>query len=46
MTGTGASVFASFDSEAAAQAVLDKIPDQLSGFVAKGVNLSPLQQLI
>lgn len=44
MTGTGASVFAAFDSEASAQAVLEKIPNELSGFVAKGVNISPLQQ--
>lgn len=44
MTGTGASVFAAFDSEATAQAVLEKIPNELSGFVAKGVNISPLQQ--
>jgi 4-diphosphocytidyl-2-C-methyl-D-erythritol kinase len=42
MTGTGACVFAAFDSEAAAQAVADQLPDHLSGFVARGVNRSPL----
>lgn len=42
MTGTGASVFASFESKVTAQAVLEKIPKELSGFLAKGVNISPL----
>ena len=42
MTGTGGCVFAAFDSEAAAQAVADQLPDNLSGFVARGVNRSPL----
>jgi len=38
MTGTGASVFASFDNQTDAQAVLEQAPLQLSGFVAQGVN--------
>ena len=42
MTGTGGCVFAAFDSEAAAQAVADRLPEHLSGFVARGVNRSPL----
>ena len=42
MTGTGGCVFAAFDSEAQAQAVADRVPDHLSGFVARGVNRSPL----
>ena len=42
MTGTGGCVFAAFDSEAEAQAVADQLPDNLSGFVARGVNRSPL----
>lgn len=41
MTGTGASVFAAFDSRAAAEDVLAQKPASLSGFVAQGVNLSP-----
>jgi 4-diphosphocytidyl-2-C-methyl-D-erythritol kinase len=42
MTGTGGCVFAAFESEAQAQAVADQLPDNLSGFVARGVNRSPL----
>lgn len=41
MTGTGSSIFASFDSKAAAQQVLTELPQDLTGFVAKGINLSP-----
>ncbi|MBT1451020.1 4-(cytidine 5'-diphospho)-2-C-methyl-D-erythritol kinase [Glaciecola sp. XM2] len=43
MTGTGASVFAVFNDEAMAHAVLGKLPADIKGFVAKGVNQSPLQ---
>lgn len=42
LTGTGACVFAEFDTEANAQRVLASSPTWLSGFVAKGSNLSPL----
>ena len=42
MTGTGGCVFASFDNEADAQVVLKKLPENFSGFVARGVNKSPL----
>ncbi|WP_105103590.1 4-(cytidine 5'-diphospho)-2-C-methyl-D-erythritol kinase [Microbulbifer pacificus] len=41
LTGSGACVFASFDSEAAAQNVLAKRPAGWRGFVARGVNESP-----
>lgn len=41
MTGTGACVFARFDSEARARAVLVKKPEMWQGFVARGVNQSP-----
>lgn len=44
MTGTGASVFASFDSESTARAILADCPWQ--GFVAKGVNQSPVHALL
>lgn len=40
MTGTGACVFARFDSEAQARAVLAAKPGCWEGFVARGVNLS------
>ena len=42
MTGTGASVFAQFDSFEAAQIVLNKLPSSVSAFVAKGIDVSPL----
>ncbi|GAB1264009.1 4-(cytidine 5'-diphospho)-2-C-methyl-D-erythritol kinase [Aurantivibrio infirmus] len=44
MSGSGASVFASFDSETIAQQVLADSPWR--GFVAKGVNQSPVHQLL
>ncbi|MEI7344228.1 4-(cytidine 5'-diphospho)-2-C-methyl-D-erythritol kinase [Dickeya chrysanthemi] len=44
LTGTGACVFAEFDTESAARQVLDRAPEGLQGFVARGVNVSPLQQ--
>jgi 4-diphosphocytidyl-2-C-methyl-D-erythritol kinase len=45
MSGTGASIFAAFDTEEEARRVMALIPAQapvpLSAFVARGVNLSP-----
>ncbi len=41
MTGTGACVFARFDSEAGARAALAEKPGLWRGFVALGVNKSP-----
>ncbi|WP_253377529.1 4-(cytidine 5'-diphospho)-2-C-methyl-D-erythritol kinase [unidentified bacterial endosymbiont] len=46
LTGTGACVFAEFDTESAARQVLEQAPVWLHGFVARGVNTSPLQQAI
>jgi 4-diphosphocytidyl-2-C-methyl-D-erythritol kinase len=43
MTGTGACVFAAFATAAEAEAVAGQIPQTWTGFVAKGVNRSPLQ---
>ena len=45
LTGTGACVFAEFDTESTARQVLTLLPAHFSGFVAKGVNRSPLLQL-
>ncbi|MEC6884251.1 4-(cytidine 5'-diphospho)-2-C-methyl-D-erythritol kinase [Photobacterium piscicola] len=42
LTGTGACVFAECDSEQNANDILNNLPDWLQGFVAKGVNVSPL----
>ena len=38
MTGTGSSLFANFVSEAAAKKALNALPDNLPGFVAKGID--------
>lgn len=46
LTGTGACVFAAFDSEAAARAVLAQLPPKWRGFVARGVNESPLRACV
>ena len=43
MTGTGASVFAPFGSEDEARAALAHLPGNWQGFVARGVNRSPLR---
>ena len=42
MTGTGACLFAEFEDERSARAVLATMPEWLQGFVARSVNLSPL----
>lgn len=46
LTGTGACVFAEFNTESAARQVLEQAPEWLHGFVARGVNISPLHQAI
>lgn len=42
MTGTGACVFGEFSSQQQALAALAKLPSDMQGFVAKGMNISPL----
>lgn len=42
MTGSGACVFASFESEAAAHVVLRQLPPTMQGFVAQGLDRHPL----
>ncbi len=44
LTGTGACVFAEFDTESEARQVLNEIPAWSRGFVARGVNVSPLHR--
>lgn len=46
LTGTGACVFARFDSRSSAEQVMGKLPAELQGFVAKGVNLSPTHKAL
>jgi 4-diphosphocytidyl-2-C-methyl-D-erythritol kinase len=42
MTGTGGCCFLDFDSAVMARAVLEQLPQQWTGFVARGLNRSPL----
>lgn len=42
MTGTGACVFAAFSDASTAEAVLNRLPADFVGFVARGINRSPL----
>ncbi|EIC85965.1 4-(cytidine 5'-diphospho)-2-C-methyl-D-erythritol kinase [Serratia sp. M24T3] len=44
LTGTGACVFAEFDTETSAEEVLSQAPAWINGFVARGVNVSPLHK--
>ena len=44
LTGTGACCFAGFDSEKKAKQVLNEAQSKFKGFIAKGVNLSPVIQ--
>lgn len=46
LTGTGACVFAEFDTESAARQVLEQAPIGSQGFVARGVNHSPLHRTL
>ena len=44
MTGTGACVFAAFDSAEQALSVKSQLPDPWSGFVARGINSNPVSE--
>jgi len=46
MTGSGACVFAAFDSETAARSVLEKLPHDMCGCVAHGLERHPLHGLV
>ncbi len=46
LTGTGACVFAPFDTEDAAQEVLKRLPNGQVGFVARGMNTSPVMRYL
>jgi len=45
MTGSGAAVFAPFELEQEACAVLARLPDDMRGFVARGLERHPLRDL-
>lgn len=44
LTGSGSCIFAAFDDQEKAKSVLNKLPPQWKGFIAKGINISPLQK--
>ncbi|MDY6979636.1 MAG: 4-(cytidine 5'-diphospho)-2-C-methyl-D-erythritol kinase [Pseudomonadota bacterium] len=46
LTGTGACVFAAFETEAAANAAWQQLAENWQGFVARGVNESPIKQVL
>ncbi|MGH1440208.1 MAG: 4-(cytidine 5'-diphospho)-2-C-methyl-D-erythritol kinase [Cellvibrionaceae bacterium] len=46
LTGTGACIFAHFDSEEEAKAVLREVPDYWECFAAKGINHSPALEVL
>lgn len=46
LTGTGSCVFAEFSSKNEAQNVLEKLPDNVSAFIAQGKNTSPLHETL
>ncbi|ADU69651.1 4-(cytidine 5'-diphospho)-2-C-methyl-D-erythritol kinase [Pantoea sp. At-9b] len=46
LTGTGACVFAEFNTESEARQVLELAPGWIRGFVARGLNVSPLQRTL
>lgn len=46
LTGTGSCVFAEFLSKKDAEAVLARLPDTVSAFVAQGRNISPLKETL
>ena len=45
MTGSGAAVFASFETERAARDVILQLPPDMSGFAARGLDRHPLHDL-
>jgi 4-diphosphocytidyl-2-C-methyl-D-erythritol kinase len=45
MTGSGACVFAAFDTEQEACAVMEKLPGDMCGFMARGLDWHPLHDL-
>jgi 4-diphosphocytidyl-2-C-methyl-D-erythritol kinase len=46
LTGTGACIFAAFQSRQEAEVLLSKTPEGLTGFVARGLNQSPVNELL
>ncbi|PPI88121.1 4-(cytidine 5'-diphospho)-2-C-methyl-D-erythritol kinase [Candidatus Pantoea edessiphila] len=46
LTGTGSCVFSEFDNKKNAYDTLNLLPKYATGFIAKGINISPLRQVL
>jgi len=46
MSGSGACVFAEFPTERAARSVMARIPADMRGFLARGLERHPLAELL
>jgi 4-diphosphocytidyl-2-C-methyl-D-erythritol kinase len=46
LTGTGSCVFSEFDNKEDAIKVLEQLPDNVSAYIAKGCNRSPLLETL
>ena len=46
LTGTGSCIYASFDDIQSAEQVLKQLPTELTGFIANGVNRSPVHKAL
>lgn len=46
LSGTGSSVFCKFDNQKEALRVLNEVPEKWRGFVARGINSSPVKQQV
>lgn len=46
MTGSGSCIFSAFDSKQDAEQILNKLPGEWKGFIAKGRNISPLESFL
>lgn len=46
LTGTGSCIFSEFHNRKSAEKVLSKLPDNVSAFIAKGCNRSPLLETL
>jgi len=46
LTGTGACVFAEFETQQQAQSIRDLLPTKLNGFIAKGSNVSACHRVL
>ncbi len=46
LTGSGSCIFAAVEKQQVAESILSELPDKWEGFVARGVNVSPLEAFL